>query len=299
MPASLDPTVRARLQACLDAADRPAVGLCPKARILATNQAASNAGRDAATTTFIELVTSHAVELAGPCAEVDASARALDLDIPSRARSVDGRERVRLIPFAEGVVVALSRYRAHLAELDPVIVRAEIHEGLSQDLSALGFAACALRMRLDELDDEVLIELAARVESLAENASTTVRALYRHFERGATGGLLDALAAMASELEEATGTQIWIRVEGEVCGPAPHVRDQAALLARQAAVALAGASSRVWLVLGCDADRTRIELHAQTPVDPFDADTRARIDALADPIGAVWSHDRSSIWIVA
>jgi hypothetical protein len=144
----------------------------------------------------------------------------------------------------------------------------------------------------------VLIELAARVESLAEISSATVRALYRHFERGATGGLLDALAAMAAELEEATGTQIWIRVDAEAGGAAPHVRDQVAMLARQAAVALVGPSSRAWLVLACEADRSRIELHAQTSAQPFDADTRTRLDALADPIGAVWSHDRASVWIV-
>jgi hypothetical protein len=298
VPSSLDPTVHARLQACLDAADRPAVALGPEARIVAANRAATDAGRGPAATTFAELVTANTAEIAGPCAEVDAAARALDLDIPSRTRSVDGRERVRLVPFADGVVIAVSRFRSHMFELDPVILRSEIHEGLSQDLSALGFAACALRMRLDELEDEVLIELATRVESLAETASTTVRALYRHFERGATGGLLDALSAMASELEEAVGTQIWIRVEGESVGPAPHVRDQVAVLVRQAAIALAGTSSRAWLVLGCDTDRTRIELHARTPIDPFDADTRARLDALADPMGAVWSHDRASIWIV-
>jgi hypothetical protein len=308
VPLTLDAAVRARVQACLDAAERPAVALDLAAQIVATNRAASDAGRTS-TTTFADLIASHAAEIAGPCADVDRALRALDLDIPSRARSVDGRERVRLVPFADGLVLALSRFGTYMAELDPVVLRSEIHDGLSQDLSALGFAACALHLRLDDLDDPVLVELAARVEALTDTASTTVRALYRHFERGATGGLLDALAAMGAELEEATATQLWIRVDGELLvprpfgaqwGPAPHVWEHVVAMTRRAIVGLAGAvpPSRAWLGLRPDGGRSRIEVCVDAPTDRLAGDVREHLDAHAESIGGSWTLDRGTIAIL-
>ncbi len=292
-----DALLRARLQACLDAAERPAVALDLRGSIVASNRAASDRGR-AAATTFANLIASHGAELVELCAEVDRSVRTLDLDIPSRARSVEGRERVRLIPFAPGVVVAASRFGTYMAELDPVILRSEIHDGLSQDLSALGFAACALRLRLDDLDDPALAELATRVESLAEIASTTVRALYRHFERGAVGGLLDALAAMAGELEEATCTQLWIRVDGDPPSPPPGSREALVEMVRACVVALArgGSSRRAWLRLAADGDRSHVEIRGPAPVS-LDADAREALDARAEAIGATWTHDGAAISI--
>jgi hypothetical protein len=296
----LPATIRARLQACLDAAERPAVALDRNARIIATNPAAGDAGRAATAITFAELIADHTAEIAGLCGDVDASLRALDLDVPSRARSVDGRERVRLVPFAEGIVIALSRFGTYMAELDPVIVRSEIHDGLSQDLSALGFAACALRLRIDDLDDAALGELAARVETLAETASTTVRALYRHFDRGATGDLLDALASMGAELEEATGTELWIRVNGELVAPPLPLREQVVAMTRHAVVGLAGAASpaRAWLRLAPDGARSRIEVRVDARAERLSAQIRAELDAHAEALGAAWTHERGAIAIL-
>jgi hypothetical protein len=186
-----------------------------------------------------------------------------------------------------------------MAELDPMIVRSEIHDGLSQDLSALGFAACALRLRLAELDDPILTELSARVETLTETASTTVRALYRHFERGATGGLVDALATMSAELEESAGTQLWIRVDGELgAGAASPSCEPLVEMTRAAVVALAPAGGRAWLVLAPGGDRSRIEVRTDHAIEHIDADTRAQLDDCAEPIAATWSLDRDGLTIV-
>ena len=290
--------VRARLQAILDAAERPAVAMDLSGGVVATNRAASDRGR-AEATTFADLITLHALDLVDLCVDVDRDLGALDLDIPSRSRSVDGRERVRLVPFAQGIVVALSRFGTYMAELDPVILRSEIHDGLSQDLSALGFAACALRLRLDDLDDPVLGELATRVESLAEIASTTVRALYRHFERGAVGGLLDALATMGAEIEEATGTQVWIRVDGDPPTPPPAYREPLVAMVRAAVVALAaaGSRSRAWLRLAAAGERSHIAIRVASPV-VLPRDARDDLDARAGQLAALWRHDGTTTTIL-